>query len=156
MPAFFVSQIGDDRISTDRGEVRLEHPAPGVLVVRCSGHGEAAFVPPLVSLFEALAASGHPADLFVDAERLTDFDREYRTGMVMWIKRNRPRVHCINVLVRSRFAAMGVSLASLRERGLLVPFVRREDFEDTLRAVVEQRTQDAGHAQGVGFVEPIA
>ncbi|WP_437895472.1 hypothetical protein [Sorangium sp. So ce124] len=111
-----------------------------MLVIRCTGHGEAAFVAPLLSRFEALAASGDPADLFVDAERLTDFDREYRAGMVAWITQNRPRLRCVSVLVRSRMAAMGVSLARLRHKGLLVPFVNRDDFERALQSVVEQRT----------------
>ncbi|WP_437286189.1 hypothetical protein [Sorangium sp. So ce406] len=156
MSTFDSSPLGGGRLSTDRGEIRLEQPSPGVLVVRCSGHGEAAFVSPLLDHFEALAASGHPADLFVDAEHLTDFDREYRAAMVTWITRNRPRLHCVNVLVRSRLASMGVSLARLRQRGLLVPFVSRQDFEATLRAVVEQKSQVVRADPTISFEAPIA
>jgi hypothetical protein len=113
---------------TRSGLLSLWTPSPQIVLVKFEGHGDAAFVPPVVDVFEfALAATGSMS-LFFDAVLLRSYDSRLRTELTTRFARDLDRIAELHVLARSRVVAMGVSVANLALRGRIEPHVDRATF----------------------------
>jgi len=108
-------------------------PAPTLLVVRLSGHGEAQFARPILEAFDKLEKSS-AAHLFFDAEELDNYESSLRVELTGRLFPERARLTSFHVLVRSKLVAMGVSVANLALGGIVNSTSDRKRFKARLDA----------------------
>jgi len=111
---------------TARGSLGLWNPAPNVMAMALRGHGEAAFVEPIVALFARL--SGPALHLFADVAGLSSYDSALRTGLTARFARDRARIVDFPILLGSKIVAMGVAVANLALGGVVTAHTSRERF----------------------------
>lgn len=116
--------------ATPRGALGLWTPAPALLVMALTGHGDAGFVAPIVGELGRL--SGPALQLFVDAGELSNYDSALRIELTAAFDQQRERIQYLPVLLGSKIVAMGVTVANLALRGLVTPFSEREAFLSAL------------------------
>lgn len=110
---------------------------PGVVAVLGAGAdrgdlGEA----PVEELERELARFPLPTDVFVDASRVELVGLPAQDVWTGWLRRGRPRLRRMHVLVGSRHVGLSISVARHHSglMGALRPYRRREDFEAALAA----------------------
>lgn len=119
----------------------LHSPAPGVFHTVIAGYIEPAEARRVVAAGDLVIAEAGMLVGFHDWEAMTGYQSESRALLTDWGVRIRPQVEKVHILVRSRIVAMGVSVASLALRGMLVSYTQRAAFEAAFAARVEQATR---------------
>jgi hypothetical protein len=118
---------------TSRGRLTLWTLEQGVLVFQIAAHGDKAFVAPIVAGFERSLRHA-PVQMFVDVELMTAYDTELRTEVTAALARERKRIGCLHILVRSKIVAMGVSVANLALGGIMTIYGSAPPFHHALQA----------------------
>lgn len=137
--------LAQQRPSTDgkswksaRGELTIEHPTPLVVLFLEKGFLDADFANHIVAAMEASLRAPSRPTFFVDCESMDGYDPVVRSKATQWISRNRERIVAQHMLVKSRFAKMGLSVASLMLGGVIVGHYERDTFERALRAAIRE------------------
>lgn len=131
---------GEEGWSSSRGELRIRHPAPGVVVFVERGFLAADFAPYIVRHSDRASAEGERVHIFVDGFDLEGYDPEIRNSATAWLKDNMSRVDAQHMLVRSRLAKMGLTMVSLALGGVIKGHHQRLTFErDLASAIVRAR-----------------
>jgi hypothetical protein len=118
--------------TTSSGEHRIWVPAPGIVATACMGHGSAELAGFIErDMTRVLEAEGG-AHVFADWAKMTGYDSAARIQLTRWMKKIRPLMTGFSVLVRSRFVAMGVSVANLALGGNLQSFTSEQAFRRAL------------------------
>lgn len=124
---------------TERGCTAIWVPCPTMLVLALKGHGEGAFAAPIGQAFETLSRSEQLC-LFLDCEALGNYDSQLRTELTSRFLPERGRIKAFDVLVKSRFVSMGVTVMNLALGGILHSSTERASFVAALDACLyEQR-----------------
>lgn len=132
---------GEEGWTSPRGELRIKHPAPGVVVFKETGFLIAEFAPHIMRHSNQAKHQGEKAHLFVDAYDLEGYDPEIRNGGTAWLRENAEKVAAQHMLVRSRLTKMGLTVVSLAVGGLIKGHHERQSFErDLAEAVVRSRS----------------
>lgn len=116
-----------------RGRLALWTLDQGILVFQIVGHGDKSFVAPIVAGFDRSLRHGL-SQMFVDVELMTSYDTELRTEVTAAMARERKRIGCLHILVRSKIVAMGVSVANLALGGLMTIHGSAPPFHHALQA----------------------
>lgn len=126
--------------ATDRGDVRVSEPAPGVFLFVGRGFLTADFVAKIVDVHERAVAQGGRPHIFIDGEFLTGHEPPLRADLTAWVQRHRPRLAAMHVLVRARPVKMAVAVSNLTLGGMLRTYDDRGAFRAALaRAVAGAR-----------------
>jgi hypothetical protein len=131
---------GDRVVLSDRaGELRIEFPAPAVLVMRSIGRGTEAQFRAATAEADAAIARVQIIDIFADIEEQTGFDTAVRTHVQAWQKRQRSALRSSHVLFApgNKLLAMAVSVANMVIGGFLKIHTKRATFDDALRAAIK-------------------
>ena len=118
---------------TSRGRLALWTLDQGVFVPQIVAHGDKAFVAPVVAGFERSLRHG-ASQMFVDVELMTSYDTDLRTEVTAALARERKRIGCLHILVRSKIVAMGVSVANLALGGIMTIHGSAHPFQNALQA----------------------
>jgi hypothetical protein len=131
--------IPDATVTEEQGSITLQNPAPGVVVSEASGHASLPIGEKIVE-FVSRVMLQHPdgALIFHDWRRVEGYDTEVRRLLVEAGKKDREHVRAINILVRSKVLAMGLSVAGLA-LGTLTAYRDGLAFRRALEAAVESR-----------------
>jgi len=104
---------------TSRGRLALWTLDQAFLVMQIVAHGDRSFVAPIVAGFERSLRHGTSVQMFVDVELMVSYDTALRTEVTAALARERKRIGCLHILVRSKIVAMGVSVANLALGGIM-------------------------------------
>jgi hypothetical protein len=118
---------------TSRGRLALWTLDQGILVFQIVAHGDRSFVAPIVTGFERSLRVG-PSQMFVDVELMTSYDTDLRIEVTAAMARERKRIGCLHILVRSKIVAMGVSVANLALGGIMTIHGNAPPFQQALQA----------------------
>ena len=120
---------------TARGNLAIWLPAPHLMVTALSGHGEGEFTSLILSAYDTLSRT-NPLHLFFDAEGLSNYDTQLRTGLTQRFVTDRKRFAGFHVLVQSRVVAMGVSVANLAMGNIVRSTAERGIFKAALDSCI--------------------
>jgi hypothetical protein len=123
----------------DQGEIRLDEPATGLLHTRMIGHASPEMARFIVAGGERIMEGGGLMTAFHDWADATGYDTESRQLLTDWGVRRRAQIERVHLLVRSRFLQMGVAVASLVLRGMLVSHPDRDHFDSAMRDEIARR-----------------
>lgn len=122
---------------TPRGSLGIWTPALGFVITRIAGHGEKEFSEPIITAFERCLEQTQSVRLFFDTGDLVTYDSDLRLNLTGRFLKDRKRIANLDVLVRSKLVAMGVSVANLALGGIVTSHAVREPFSAALdRALV--------------------
>lgn len=125
-------------LRTARGVVGVWTPSPGIVIAAIAGQGDAGFVEPILAPLARATAT--PISMFFDLDGMTNYDSQLRTKLTAKLLAERARVTTVQVLVRAKIVAMGVSVAGLALGGLLTSHDDRQAFKKALdECLYEQR-----------------
>lgn len=130
-----------DTWKSDVGELVISHPVIGVIVFTYRGHITIDAVPVVERAEERVTALGIRPDLFIDLEKVTGYDSEYREAISKWGARTYHRHGEVRVLVRSILVAMGIAVSNLTAGKKLKPTTKRSEFEVAIAAAVQRHRQ---------------
>jgi hypothetical protein len=116
-----------------RGRLALWTLDQGIFVFQIVAHGDRSFATPVVAAFERSLRHG-ASQMFADLELMTSYDTELRTEVTAALVRDRKRIACLHVLVRSKIVAMGVSVANLALGGIMTIHGSAPPFQQALQA----------------------
>lgn len=135
--------------SSDQGELVITHPVTGVIVFTYRGHIGVGAVPVIERAEARVAALGIRPDLFIDLEKMTGYDSDYRAAVSKWGARTYHRHGEVRVLVRSILVAMGIAVSNLTAANKLRPTTKRVEFQAAIDAAIERhRINGAAHVTG--------
>jgi hypothetical protein len=124
---------------TAKGSLSIWTPAPTLLVLQIAGHGAGDFCRPCIAAFDQCIAKDAPIRMFVDLEQMHNYDTGLRTEVTRHLVDHKSGLGGLDVLVRSRIVAMGVSVANMALGGLVAMHASRvaflRDLDAELRAV---------------------
>jgi hypothetical protein len=83
-------------------------------------------------------ALGIRPDVFVDLEKISGYESEYRRAVSQWGARTHRRFRQARFLVRSRIVAMGVAVSNLTSGGVIKATTQRSEFEAALQSAVSR------------------
>lgn len=124
------------RWNDGRCVLTLRRPAPHVELLRCEGHARVEHLPRVIESRDRILRESGRIALFDDLEFLTGYDSAVRAGLTRWSKEHRGDIIAFHILVRSKIAAMGVTVANMALGGHIIAHTRRLDFEATLAQVI--------------------
>ncbi|HEY5961158.1 MAG TPA: hypothetical protein VIV60_31590 [Polyangiaceae bacterium] len=136
----------DDTIETwssEYGELVITHPVTGVIVFTYHGHIGVGAVPVIERAEERVAALGIRPDLFIDLEKMSGYDSDYRAAVSKWGARTYHRHGEVRVLVRSLLVAMGIAVSNLTAANKLKPTTKRAEFLAAIDAAIERHRNNA-------------
>lgn len=117
----------------------ITYPARGVMLFTYGGHLTADVVPFVEVSVDRVLKAGIRPHFFVDLEKVSGYDSEYRLAMKPWALRVETQVEGWFFLVRSRIVAMGVTLSTLRSRAPIKATAKRSEFEAAMQKAVRRR-----------------
>ncbi len=120
-----------ERWTSARSEVRIWMPLPGVIRFKYFGFSEAAAVPWMAETANRMIKVGgrSPVDMFVDCWNQEGYEPGFRTGLTDWNRRIYNDIRTMPLLIRSKVAAMGITVSNIALGGLLVPFTEPQQFD---------------------------
>ncbi len=117
-----------ESFATDRGKVRLERPARGIVHTVVHGYATVEMAERIIALVDgALAANEHPA-VFHDWEGATGYEPRVRPMFASWYMRVRRNVSSVHVFTTSKVVSMGVALVSIATNNSIVAHRDRKSF----------------------------
>jgi hypothetical protein len=130
-----VERVGDTEIhKTATGEVRVRLLDKDLVSIAVRGQFSSELLAPYLAAYERVVANSDRARVFVDAEDTTGYESEVRIEATEHMRRIRPRLLSVQLLVRSKIVAMGVSVANLALGGFMTVHTRRAAFDAALAA----------------------
>jgi hypothetical protein len=120
-----------ERWTSRRSEVRIWMPLPGIIRFKYFGFSEASAVPWMAETANRMIKVGgrSPVDMYVDCWDQDGYEPGFRTGLVDWNKQIYSDIRTMPLLIRSKIAAMGITVSNIALGGLLVPFTEPQKFE---------------------------
>lgn len=118
--------------ASDRGELRVSEPAPGVVLLFEKGHLSSDFSEKITGVFERAIRGGGRPHLFVNCELLRGYDPALRTHVTAWAQGNHTRVAAFHLLVCSHVVKMGFAVCNLALNGILHGYTERAAFQAVL------------------------
>ncbi len=128
------SSDGEEGWKSARGELRIVHPAPGLVVFRESGFLTSDFAEHVRRHSDQAAKRAGKIQIFVDAYDLAGYDPEIRNSATSWLKSHMDVVDAQHMLVNSRLTKMGLTVVSLALGGVIKGYHARRAFENELAA----------------------
>ena len=127
-----------ERWTSTRSEVRIWMPLPGIIRFKYFGFSEATAVPWMAETANRMIKVGgrSPVDMFVDCWNQEGYEPGFRTGLTDWNKRIQKDIRTMPLLIRSKIAAMGITVSNIALGGMLVPFTDPQQFERTYQESV--------------------
>lgn len=122
---------------SDRGLLVIRRPAPLICVFVEQGYLEEGFTPLILEGLERSLRRGGKPVLFVDAEKLEGYDPSVRRECTKWFGEHKHEVVAQHMLVRSRIAKMGLSVASLILGTVIVGHHERVSFDAALKQALD-------------------
>jgi len=119
-----------------RYDLELWMPKPYVVVVRGRGHATGQHVDRVIEWRERALKSGRSIVLFDDLEKMPTYDSEVRIRLTAWVATHRTRIEAMHILLRSKMARMGVSVANLALGGFIKAHIQRDEFERELKRYI--------------------
>jgi hypothetical protein len=122
--------------SDGRGQVRVECPAPAVVVLRVSGVTTEGVIRAGTAVADAVLLRDHAADCFFDLQDAVTQEPGVRSHMQAWDARWGGAIRSIHVLLpsRSKVVAMAVTVASMLLGRRMQTYTQRAAFDAALRA----------------------
>jgi uncharacterized protein (DUF1330 family) len=124
--------------SSERGELVITHPVTGVIVFTYRGQIGVGAVSVIERAEARVASLGIRPDLFIDLEKMTGYDSDYRAAVSKWGARTYHRHGEVRVLVRSILVAMGIAVSNLMLANKLRPTTKRSEFQAAIDAAIER------------------
>lgn len=107
-------------------------PAAALLVIHVVGHGKGEFAALINEAFDRVTSNGARVHLFIDLGRMSGYDTALRVECTEHFRTRLASFESLQVLVQSRFVAMGVAVANLALRGLVTVHTLRAAFDHAL------------------------
>ena len=127
------------------GSATTTSPAPGIFRTNVEGHLDVTMARHVVEAGDRVAAAAGFLVAFHDWEAVTGYETQARVVLTEWGVRLGKRVERVHLLVKSRIVAMGVAIAGLVLRGMLVSYTDRKAFEAALAdRIAQARRPEAG------------
>jgi hypothetical protein len=128
-----------------RGSLAISQPVLGVIVFTYRGYMTAQVVPFVERSVERVLGVGLRPDLFIDLDRMTGYDSEYRQAISKWGANTYRRLGEVRVFVRSKIVAMGIAVSNLTAAGTLKPTTNRSQFQSALDAAIARHAVTRSH-----------
>jgi hypothetical protein len=143
-----IQEVRSDRAgervwSSALGRLVIREVTPAVTLFIEEGFLDAEFTPLVLAGLEATLQRAERPRVFVDAERLEGCAPELLREATAWLHRHRVRVGVQHMLVRSRLAQTGLSLASVKVGSAVKGYNVRERFEAALAAAVRSESESS-------------
>jgi hypothetical protein len=129
---------GDHHWTTPKGEMRAWSPAPGLVVLRLTGHLETEIAPQFISQYGKLWPSGVRL-VVADLDEMVGYDSAFRVKMTEWARGVLNGGAVFHVSVRSKIVQMGVAVANLALGGRVRVHPNRAALEKAARAVLDNK-----------------
>jgi hypothetical protein len=117
----------------------ISYPARSVMLFTYGGRLTADVVPFVELSVDRVLKAGIRPHFFVDLEKVSGYDSEYRHAIERWSRRVETEVEGWFFLVRSRIVAMGVTLSTLRSRAPIKATAKRSEFEAAMQTALRRR-----------------
>ena len=122
--------VGEKRWRSPRSEVVIWMASPTVMRFKYYGFSEATCVRWMSETADTFIRENKPPiDMFVDCWEQEGYEPGFRAGLTEWNHRIRPNIRSMALLIRSKIAAMGISVSNIILGGLLVPYTDAARFE---------------------------
>ncbi len=132
----------------DRGKLVISQPVLGVVVFTYEGHITVDVIPFLERTFDRVLALGVRPDMFIDVERMTGYDSDYRQAVTKWGARVQRQCGEHHFFVRSRLVAMGIAVSNLTAGGKLQATTKRHHFDAALARAIARHSATPGEPSG--------
>jgi hypothetical protein len=141
----FVSPRIERHVATDhvllraeRGQARVEFPAPSVVVIRWEGHLSEGLARAATAEVEPVIERAGIIDLFTDANTTLHDPAQpnMRPYMDAWMKRWGSSFRSVHVFVGSKVVSMALTVSNMLVGGFFQIYSQRAAFEAALRAAV--------------------
>src|SRR5258708_1619085 len=130
---------GAKRWHSARSEVIIWMACPTVMRFKYFGFSEASCVRWMAETADALIAENRaPIDMFVDCWDQEGYEPGFRSGLTEWNQRIHGNIASLVLLIRSKIAAMGISVSNIVLGGLLVPYTDPKKFETEITLAVRR------------------
>lgn len=130
---------GADAWQDERGELRIDRPAPGVVRTRITGFGSLALFAPIRDAIDAEIASGVRPNVFHDWQDMTGYESSARVAMTRWYPQVRSEIASVHVSTESNLVSMGVSVVAMATGNTIVGHSEGTSFEQELAACLKPR-----------------
>lgn len=127
--------------ATDRGQVLLRIPLPGVVLATYEGVAAEAFVPKITATLDQWIADGRRVTIGVDTLELSSYETGYRKGWTQWMGDNRPHIQGVHILFRSRLVQMGITIVNSLIGGVITAYTDRAKFDTAVALAVHGQEQ---------------
>ena len=124
-----------DRFKGPQGELSLDTPAIGIVLIRIVGFGHSHFAGPCVDLVERSAREQPGSAYFIDLDRMDSYDSILRRRMIEVFATHRKATGEIHAFALSPITKMGLHAASLVLSNLIT-HRRRIDFDRALEDAI--------------------
>lgn len=118
------------------GTAKIRRLAPGVVRLTYAGVVSGEVVEPLRDLLDAEIAACGQLWFFIDAAELESYHPEFRKLWTAWLKVNKPNLHALHLLIRSRIVWMGLKIVNPLVGNYLVGHANDKTFEAELQAAL--------------------
>jgi hypothetical protein len=122
--------------SSDRGDVRVWIPAPGVFVTQARGHMDKTLVMHIADAGNECVRRHQRLLGFHEWSGVRSYDSDARAKLTDWGMRIRKEVDRVHFLVSSKILRMGIAVASIVLVGMLVAHDDPAEFERLVREAV--------------------
>lgn len=140
MTAYREVAPGIDAWSTEKGEIRIWSPGPGIAASRVRGVVDRRLLPHFMEPITRILATGHRFMAFHDWEGLTGYDSDTRLRLTAWGVRFARQIEKITILVatESSFVRMAISVTNVALGGTIEMLYERARFEDAYERATMQ------------------
>jgi hypothetical protein len=135
-PPAVPARPGEKRWEGERGEARFWIAAPTVVLITLAGHVSADLAPAVSQAFRQSVLAASAVHGFADFFGLESYDPEVRRGLTQVVADLRPRIAALDVVLRNRMVAMGVSVVNLALGGLLTVHRSQVRFDQLLNEAI--------------------
>ena len=132
-----VDKDGVEHWKSPRSEVLIWAPSPNVIRFKYYGFNEASCVGWIETTANKMIRAGRsPVEMFVDCWDQDGYEPGFRTGLTEWNKRIHGDIHAMALLIRSKVAAMGITVSNIALGGIMTPYTDQKKFEIEIAAAV--------------------
>jgi hypothetical protein len=123
---------------TLQGTLTIQVPAPGILCTTVRGRMQLAHAQKIIAAGDEIAKSGRKIRAFHDWEECSIYEPEARQMLTDWAIGIRSQIAQAHVLVHSAMMRMGIAVASLLLKDMIVAHKERGPFESALAAALKE------------------
>ena len=118
--------------SSERGSLRVERPAPNIVIYRGQGHLQAELAELFVQSVNDALENGTKPHLFWDGEGMTGYDSQVRIRIGEHCMAVKHEVAAMNVYTPNRFVAMGAAVINVWLGGFFNIVRTRAELDDLI------------------------